>query len=228
MTTSRIICRLAGTAGLVLALIGTMLTPAGAANIDQDTCYEVMNPGIHQDTCVLVVQAIGDERDIVLDPPPKYPAYVEDLPEGDGGLLPAPNNESGGYACDWTPHQPHYSSGAKGVIAKSSWDCDPGTDFTYYYLTLFVCTVEHPTGREGDWVSSGQCVVGARESGNVTNPSTVQADKRVRYVPAVPKPGITKNGYYIQCVQWYFGVDGKEYRGSQKISGSYGIFSFPT
>lgn len=77
-------------------------------------------------------------------------------------------------------------------------------------------------------MSSGQCVVGARESGNVTNPSEVRAERRKRYVPAAPKPGLRKNGYYIQCVQWYFGVDGKEYRGSQKISSSYGIFSFET
>jgi hypothetical protein len=173
----------------------------------------------------------GDERGVYLDPPPKYPVYLPDDTAGLAGMLPADNTDGGTSPCTWTPHNPHYSDGAAGVIAKASWTCSPDVSFTYYYLTLFNCKVQYPTGREGDWVSSGQCYVATKPaSGDIQDPgntSKYPASRRIRYVPKKGDPPGRANGWYIECVQWYYGIGSHEYRGGQITSQPVHITQFP-
>lgn len=225
------IWRIATSVGAAALLHATVIV-APAIGEESDTCMMLFPEGITAQACLIATSPINpaDERPVPLDPPARHPAFLgEDFP-GDGLFVPAADNDSGSTGCLWTPHSPHYSRGAGGVIAKSSWTCESDVSFTHYYLTLFLCDTDSPDGREADWVSSGQCSVAAKGPGRTINdPGNTWKypnGQRIRYVPEKPAPGVRTNGYYIQCVQWYWGTGGREYIGGQRVSPAVGIWQF--
>ncbi len=245
--------RLAG-ALLLAAIVQSTSPPADAGPLGRETCYNFT--GTVAQVCLLGVgtasdcatqlqdsngihlldtdpadQCAGDERTLEVDPPPKYPIYLPEGIVGEGTVFPATNTDGGPSPCTWTPDNPHYSDKSGGVIAKSRWTCDPDVSFTYYYLTLFNCNTSSPSGREADWVSSGQCYVVSKPStGTIQDPGDGikwPSGKRIRYVPKKGDPPGRTNGWYIQCVQWYYGVGNQEYRGGQVVSQPVHITVFP-
>jgi hypothetical protein len=89
---------------------------------------------------------------------------------------------------------PHYSSGAGGVIAKFRF-CDFDGAWADFSLYLFVCP-QRPSQNEAEWQSKYGCVLKA--SAFYEFYASIQ-QQYTRYVPPLGQPGQHGTGWWIAC-----------------------------
>jgi hypothetical protein len=133
------------------------------------------------------------------------------------GLVPGVGNAADRNGCSNTIENPHYSSGALGIIAKGHWSCTSAP--TVIYLSgergffLWLCPSNPP--KDELWISS-HCTQKGR---NGTDFTISQANTDyVRYVPPSSLPGAHGTGYWIACSMWQSG-------GYQGTSDVHTVFS---
>lgn len=108
---------------------------------------------------------------------------------------------SGGTAsaasCTTQVQNPHYSVGAGGIIAKSSFTCTSGVTSYGYSLALYVCT-SNPTGT--DPASNAACTIKATNTNSFANPEPGKAN--ILYVPPGNQSGVHGSGWWIATNRW--------------------------
>jgi hypothetical protein len=111
------------------------------------------------------------------------------------------NATTGSGSCTTSVENPHYSSGAGGVIAKSRVTCTASVNYYDGDFLLFVCR-SNPTGPENTWASQYGCVQKAVAGAYLSPPyaGTVYSF----YVPALGSPGAHGTGYWVACMVWYY------------------------
>jgi hypothetical protein len=110
----------------------------------------------------------------------------------------------GNPSCGVVVQNPHYSSGAGGVIAKFNFSCDPGVSTIGYSLFLFLCSSSPQGQPESSWGAYG-CAIKSETSGSVTSPPL----SFTRYIPATG--GDHGTGYWIACTVYSYTVKGVYY-----------------
>jgi hypothetical protein len=117
------------------------------------------------------------------------------------GLFPGVGNAADRNGCSNTIDNPHYSSGALGVIAKGHWSCTVAPATIYLSgergFFLWLCPTQPP--KDETWITS-HCNQKGR---NGTDFTISQANTDyVRYVPPSGQPGGTGTGWWIACSMW--------------------------
>jgi len=107
--------------------------------------------------------------------------------------------------CTARVQDPHFSSGAGGIIVKADWRCGrvPTTialsDVARTTgLMLFLCPSKPP--KDEVWVPTN-CV--GKGENHVDVPISVANAWRTRYAPPQGSPGAHGNGWWIACTVWY-------------------------
>jgi hypothetical protein len=108
-------------------------------------------------------------------------------------------------SCSVGVQNPHYSAGARGVIAKPFWRC-PATDIATikeWLGNLYRCASQPDrTKPESTWTRENGCrVVRSASGGQFTVPTSSEV---IRYIPAEGTTGATRGAYFIACVRGYW------------------------
>lgn len=95
---------------------------------------------------------------------------------------------------------PHNSTGAKGVIAKTRFICESGKAQFYQKAIpeLFACSSQPPDGYSSN-TNLSQYGCSARQSETYTSISVGSGQTVTRYVPDTGKPGAKGSAYWAVC-----------------------------
>jgi len=105
-------------------------------------------------------------------------------------------------SCDVYVEDPHFSSGANGVISKSRITCGPGVSTFSYDFLLWVCP-NPPTGSESTWSSEG-----CRNTADTSNTFGPNGNETyTKYVPNSGQAGSRGTGYWKSCVMYNYNND---------------------
>jgi hypothetical protein len=116
-------------------------------------------------------------------------------------IVVAPTATADVNACNGYMEDPHFSSGANGVIAKGRWRCDSdGVDEIGWGLTLYKCPNSNIT-KNKNWLKDN-CVTKATHQGPVIT-SPRKGVTHTRYVPDLSQQGAQGTGYWIALNVWY-------------------------
>jgi hypothetical protein len=101
--------------------------------------------------------------------------------------------------CTGTAHNPHYSTGAGGIIFKMHLACRTSRTVDLLQGRLYKCP-RWPTGSHTGWPGQG-CVTPGNEilydefvSGGTTG--------KIWYIPPLGKPGVHGRGYWVGVAFW--------------------------
>lgn len=114
------------------------------------------------------------------------------------GVHTSPNSVAlAAGSCTTAVDNPHVSSGAGGIIAKSRFTCTSGVTSYGYSLALYLCTT-NPTGT--DPATNSSCTIKATNTNSQSNP--VANQQYTVYVPPTGQSGLHGTGYWIATNRW--------------------------
>lgn len=102
-------------------------------------------------------------------------------------------------SCNGRPHDPHFSTGAHGVIVKATMSCDdPGVKKIDFLLILWWCGNDRPK-EDKTWLGNN-CDAPDKNFGTIYDPKAGQV--YTRYAPPVGQEGAKREGFYIGTLDW--------------------------
>jgi hypothetical protein len=107
--------------------------------------------------------------------------------------------------CTASIDNPHYSTGAGGVIAKGNWKCalvPSDIEFTGGFIgfNLWLCTDKSPTRTESYLTGDSHCSIKGTYA--TAFEITVAGQTYVRYVPPSGQSGAHGTGWWVACAVW--------------------------
>ena len=118
---------------------------------------------------------------------------------GCGASFVAPAGGADSNGCEGRIETPHYSTGARGVIAKARWLCSRAAIVDIDFR-LWACRLKYPQN-DVTWLANN-CVLVGRNTNAVVVHSENLNTWITRYAPPAGEPGSNWHGYYVACAGW--------------------------
>lgn len=119
--------------------------------------------------------------------------------------MSAPLADPDANKCFVTVENPHYSSGAGGVIAKVRWTCGSlaSRTVTSFIGNLYRCPRKPAGTVEKTWTSTYGCSTVRSANGPVPF-SVARSGAATRYIPRNGQTGASRGAYFVACVRGYY------------------------
>jgi hypothetical protein len=104
-------------------------------------------------------------------------------------------------SCSIEVNDPHISTGAGGVIAKTRWRCDDVTPVKGIYHAMYLWLCDREPQLDYEWLQAN-CIAKAVNYEQNMKIADATPDFTTRYVPPLDQSGAHGDGYWLQEVIW--------------------------